>query len=243
MFRFTLHTVRTLALSALITVTLIASANAGTITKSNVDQMSGWQHCSACAGAGGTGSVAPYSMQQNVSSPSMDGKATKFNLGGTNNYSNAYWWKKLDGSDSSKHHFTYDVYFYMKTPRASQALEFDVNQAVNGRKYIFGTQCSIVRGTFDIYSKATGWIHTSVSCTAARTAYKWHHLVWEFQRTSDNRVKFVSVTLNGSKHYINKTYNSISSSYKQISIAFQMDGNKYQTDYTTWLDKVKLTYW
>jgi hypothetical protein len=243
MFGFTSNTVRSLAVMALITMSFVGAASAGTTYKTNIDQMSGWQHCSACAGANGNGSVAPYSMQQHVSSPSMDGKATKFNLGGTNNYSNAYWWKKLDGADSTKHHFKYDLYFYMKNPRASQALEFDVNQALGGRKYIFGTQCSMVRGTFDIYSKAAGWIHTSIPCTAARTAYKWHHLVWEFQRTSDKRVKYVSVTLDGKKHYINKTFNSYASSYKQISIAFQMDGNKYQTDYSTWLDKVKLTYW
>ena len=56
-------------------------------------------------------------------------------------------------------------------------------------------------------------------------------------------VKYVSVTLNVKKHYINKSYASYASIYKQISVAFQMDGNKYQTDYSAWLDKVKLTYW
>jgi hypothetical protein len=242
MFRFTLKTVRGLALTAMITITMAGAALAGTISRTNIDQMSGWQHCTVCAGANGAGSTAPYSMQQNVSSPSMDGKSVRFNLGGTNNYSNALWWKQL-GADSSKTHFVYDTYFYLKNPKASQALEFDVNQSTGGRKYIFGTQCSMKRGTFDIWSAATSWIHTSISCTSARTAYKWHHLVWEFQRTSDKRVKFVSVTLNGSKHYINKTYSSKSSGSSEINIAFQMDGDKYQTDYSTWLDKVKLTYW
>ena len=227
---------------ALISMTVASAAFAGTTSKTNIDQMSGWQHCTVCAGAGGAGSTASYSMQQNISSPSMDGKSIKFNLGGTNNYSNALWWKQL-GADSSKHHFVYDTYFYLTNPKASQALEFDVNQSVGGKKFIFGTQCSMVRGTFDVYAASTGWIHTSISCTAARTAFKWHHLVWEFQRTSDNKVKFVSVSLNGVKHYVNKVYSPKSSGSSEINVAFQMDGNKVQTDYTTWLDKVKLTYW
>jgi len=208
----------------------------------NIDQMSGWQHCTVCAGTNGSGSTASYSMHQWISSPSMDGKSVKFSLGGSTPYSNALWWKQL-GANSSARHFVYDTYVYLKTPSASQALEFDVNQSTGGKKYIFGTQCSMTRGTFDIYSAASKWIHTSIPCTAFKTAYKWHHLTWEFERTTGRNVKFVSVTLNGKKHYINKTYSPKSSSTNEINVAYQMDGNKYQTDYTTWLDKVKLRYW
>lgn len=225
-----------------------SSSGGGTTTPSgakvvaNIDQMGGWESCTVCAGTGGKGSTASYSLQQNISSPSMDGKSIKFNLGGSTPFSNALWWKQL-GADSTKRHFTYDVYFYLKNPNAAQSLEFDVNQSLGGKKYIFGTQCSMNRGTFDIYSAASHWIHTSISCTAAKTAYKWHHLVWEFERTTGNNVKFVSVTLNGAKHYINKTYAPKASGAKEINVAFQMDGNRSQTNYTTWLDKVTLTYW
>jgi hypothetical protein len=242
MFNSILKTVRGLALMALIAMTYTGAARAGTIYKTNIDQMTSWQHCTVCAGTGGSGSTAYYSMQQDISSPSMDGKSAKFNLGGTTPYSNALWWRQL-GADGTKRHFKYDLYFYLRNPSASQALEFDVNQSTGGKKYIFGTQCSMTRGTFDIYSAASRWIHTSISCTAARTAYKWHHLIWEFERTTGGNVKFVSVTLNGTKHYINKVYAPKSNSTKEINVAFQMDGNKYQTDYSTWLDKIQLTYW
>jgi hypothetical protein len=233
---------RGLALTALTTTVFAGALFAGTTTKTDIDHMTGWEHCTKCAGSGGTGTTANYSMQQNVSSPSMDGRAVKFSLGGSTPFSNALWWKQL-GADDSKHHFVYDTYFYLKNPGAVQSLEFDVNQALNGKKYIFGTQCSFVRGTFDIYSAAAKWVHTGISCTAAKKAYKWHHLVWEVQRTTDNKVKFVSVTLDGVKHYVNKTYAPKASSVHEIDVAFQMDGNKSQTDYQTWVDKVKLTYW
>jgi hypothetical protein len=143
---------------------------------------------------------------------------------------------------STAHNFKYDVYYYLKNPSASQALEFDVNQSVGGHKYIFGTQCNIAAHTYDIWSAATHWIHTGISC-ARPAAYKWNHITLQFQRTSDSKVKFVSVTINGSTHYINKVYAPKSSSVQELNVAFQMDGNKYMTDYSTYLENVKLTYW
>ena len=239
-FKFT-FTIR-IALALVAALTLAGGAIAGTVTKSNIDQMTGWEHCTVCAGTAGAGTKATYSLQQGIGTPSMDGRSIKFSLGGTNNYSNALWWKQL-GSDGTKHNFKYDVYFYLKNPGASQALEFDVNQSTGGKKYIFGTQCAMKRGYMDIWSAASSWIHTSIPCSTFRTAYKWHHLVWEFQRTSDHRVKFVAVTVNGVKHYLNKTYAPKAAGSNEINVAFQLDGDKYQTDYSAWLDKVTLTYW
>ena len=208
----------------------------------NIDQMSGWQHCTVCAGAAGNGSVASFSMSQNVSSPSMDGRSAKFFLGGTDPYSNALWWKQL-GANSGVRNFVYDVYFYLKNPSAPQALEFDVNQSLDGRKFIFGTQCSFKRHYWDVYDPYNRrWVQSSVPC-ATPTAYKWHHLVLEFHRSSTGKTQFISVTINGKKAYFNRSYWPRSSSAKEINVAFQMDGNKYQTDYNVWLDKIKLTYW
>jgi hypothetical protein len=221
---------------------LATSAQAATKTFSNIDQMSGWDHCTVCAGAGGQGSVAVFSMQQNVSSPSMDGRSAKFFLGGTNNYSNALWWKQL-GSHPTTRNFVYDLYFYIKNPGAAQALEFDVNQSLNGKKYIFGTQCALKRHAWDVYDPFNRrWVQTNVYCSTP-TAYKWHHVVLEFRRSTTNKVSFISVTINGKKAYFNRGYWPRSSSAKELNVAFQMDGDKYQTDYTVWLDKVKLTAW
>jgi hypothetical protein len=229
----------TITLAALLS---IASAASAQTVISSIDQMSGWSHCTVCAGTNGNGSTASYSMTQGISSPSMDGKAIKFFLGGSNNYSNALWWKQLGGK-SSAHHFVYDIYFYLKTPSASQALEFDVNQSVGGHKYIFGTECSMKSSkTWRIWSASTSWTSTGIPC-GVPSAYKWHHLTWEFERTSTNKVKFVSVTLDGKKHYVNRTLSPKSSSVSELNVAFQMDGDRSQTDYSTWVDKVSLKYW
>jgi hypothetical protein len=207
----------------------------------DIDQMTGWQHCNSCAGIGGVGPQTPYSMSQYISNPSMDGKAAQFWIGGTTPYSNALWWKQL-GGNSNVSNFVYDLYFYIKDPNATQALEFDVNQSTGGRKWIFGTECNVTSGQWRIWDTANvKWNYTGVPCTRP-TAYQWHHLVWEFKRNG-GYTTFIAVTLDGRKSYINRSYLSQPSGAYELNVAYQMDGNYNQTDYSTWLDKVKLTYW
>lgn len=230
-----------------INVATSSSSSGGSSTTSgnttwNIDQMTGWQSCSDCAGIGGSGPIAPYSMKQYVGDPSMDGKSAEFWLGGDVPYSNALWWKQLGGQSAARK-FVYDLYFYIKDPAAAQSLEFDMNQSVDGRKYIFGTQCAIVRGKWEVWDTANAkWMDTGIPCYKPE-AYKWHHLVLEFERTSDYKTRFVSVTLNGTKNYINKYYNVRSGGYSELNVAFQMDGNFEQKDYKVWLDKVNMTWW
>lgn len=233
-----------------ITVSSTTSSSGGGLTIpstakvfTNLEQMTGWQSCSKCAGPGGNGASVPYSMTKGQSSPSMDGNSTKFWIGGTSPYGAALWWKQL-GADDSKRNFVFDMYFYIKDPSAAQALEFDMNQALNGRRYIFGTQCDYKdHKTWDVFDGVNRrWVQTSIPCTIP-AAYTWHHVVFEFQRTTDNRVKFISVTLNGKKNYFNKSFAPHSSSSRELNVAFQLDGNKYMTDYSVWVDKMKMSTW
>ncbi len=209
----------------------------------NIDQMGGWESCDACAGSGGTGPSTIYQLVQSIGSPSLDGNSARFFLGGSTPYSQALWWKHLT-AQSGAHNFVYDLYFYLKDSSAPQALEFDVNQSANGHHFIFGTQCDIRKSKqWDVWDDITSkFVPTGVPCSAP-SAYKWHHLILEFYRSSDNHTHFVAVTLDGSKHYINKNYSTRGTSASSLSTAFQMDGNYRETDYYTWVDKIKLTYW
>jgi len=203
-----------------------------------IQSMSGWQTCDTCAGSGST----PHSMTQHRSSPSMTGNSTQYWLGGSTPYRNAIWWKQL-GANPGASHFIYDLYFYLTTPVASQALEFDMNQSVNGRKYIFGTQCNIRDGgVWDVWDTAGGrWVHTSIGCSRP-PAYTWNHLVLEFQR-SGSQATFVSVTLNGHKSYINRSYNTYGVNASELNAAVQLDGDYNQQVYSMWVDKMKVTAW
>jgi hypothetical protein len=211
------------------------------VVKSNIDQMTGWESCTVCAGANANGPVATYSMVENQASPSLDAHSAKFTISGTTPYSDALWWKQLGAADSATH-LKYDVDFYITNPGVSQALEFDSNQSNAIHKFIYGTQCNIKGGHWDVWGNAAGnWISTGIACSAP-TAFVWHHLTWEFQRTSTN-VIFVGFTYDGVTHYVNRSYPARGSSVHEMNVAFQMDGDSVMHAYSTWLDKVTFTYW
>jgi len=211
------------------------------VVKSNIDQMPGWDSCTVCAGANAKGPVATYSMVENQASPSLDGLAAKFSISGTTPYSDALWWKQLGAADTATH-LKYDVDFYITNPGVSQALEFDNNQSNGVHKFIYGTQCNIKGGHWDVWGNASGnWLSTGIACSAP-TAFVWHHLTWEFQRTSTN-VIFVGFTYDGVTHYVNRSYPARSSTVHEMNVAFQMDGDSAMHAYSTWLDRVTLTYW
>ena len=211
------------------------------VVKSDIDQMTVWESCTVCAGANANGPVAIYSMVENQASPSLDGRSAKFSISGSTPYSDALWWKQLGAADWATH-LKYDVYFYITNPGVSQALEFDNNQSNAIHKFIYGTQCNIKGGHWDVWGNAAGnWISTGIAC-GVPTAFVWHHLTWEFQRTSTN-VVFVGFTYDGVTHYVNKSYPARSSSVHELNVAFQMDGDFAMHAYSTWLDKVSLTYW
>lgn len=216
-------------------------APAGAVVKSNIDQMTAWESCTVCAGANAAGPVATYSMVENQASPSVDGFAAKFSISGTKPYSDALWWKQLGAADTATN-LKYDVSFYITNPGVAQALEFDNNQSNGAHKFIYGTQCNIKAGHWDVWGNAAGnWISTGVACSAP-TAFVWHHLTWEFQRTATN-VIFVGFTYDGVTHYVNRSYPARGSSVHEMNVAFQMDGDSAMHAYSTWLDKVTLTYW
>ena len=228
-----------LALTTMTVMGLCGNAFAGT-TYSNV-QKSYWSKCTYCAGANGSGPGATIWQRIYINSPSISGGSSQFYIQPWQSYSDALWWEQL-GANSGVSNFKYDLYFYIKNPSASQALEFDVNQSVGGKKYIFGTECSIKStGTWHVWSSSSKWQNTYIPCHAP-TAYVWHHLTEQFQRVN-GKVKFVSITLDGHTSYVNRAYYPQNSSAKELNVAFQMDGNKYQTAYSVWLDKVTLTAW
>lgn len=205
-----------------------------------IQAMSGWQNCGSCAGPGGQGPDTPRYMHQFIATPSMTGKSSEYWIGPKVPYSAALWWKQL-GANSKVAHFTYDLYFYVKNPTAPQALEFDMNQSVGGRKFIFGTQCDIKgHHDWDVWDTANSrWVQTGIACSAP-PAYTWNHLVLEFSRSS-TQATFVSVTLNGKKSYINRTFNTFGTSASELNTAVQLDGNSTDTAYSVWVDKMQVT--
>lgn len=221
-------------------------------TYSGVQAMSGITSCSSCAGSGGSGSTATHWMKQFQSSPSMDGKSTQFFLGGSTPYSDAMWTKKVSGS-SSLHHFIFDAYYYVKTSNTVQGLEFNITDYSNMKGYTIGFTCDVkASGTWKISMPKSStstmsqmyWQSTGISCPAPQ-AYTWNHVQFEGLRTSDNKVEYISLTINGDKHYLNKTTyaRSCPSGWAGATSHVQLNGDSNQDDYSVWVDKWNVTVW
>lgn len=197
-----------------------------------------------------------FSMTQGVSSPSLSGKATIYNVGGTTPYSDALWNNHLIGpyssqgmfdTDQSKtsslYNFQYDVDFYGDNLDLSEALEFDINQFFNDNGLIFGHECRIAAGNqWDIWDTSNSkWVPTGVPCYPK--SGQWNHVTLKVQRTSDNHETYQSITLNGQTTTLNWTFDKgASPGWYGVTVNFQMDGNYKQDSYNVYLDNLTLTY-
>jgi len=229
----------------------------------NLHQKSGWTGygllpptyniCSSCVPGG---PQITWGMTQGVSSPALSGNAARMDVGGQTVYSDGLWNNHLIGDFSSQglpdsghtivpnvHNFTYDVYFYATNISVSQALEFDINQFVNGQSFIWGHECRIVGGSqWDIWdNQGQKWHATGVPCNPVNNA--WNHLVIHVQRTSANHLLFQSISLNGNTATLNYDEAPTSTNWYGITINYQQDGDYKQTPYSIWLDNLTFTYW
>jgi hypothetical protein len=229
----------------------------------NLHQQPGWTGygllppsyniCTSCVPSG---PQATWAMTQNISSPSLSGNSTRMDIGGQTVYSDILWNNHLIGNFSSQgmpdynqtivpnlHNFTYDVYFYVEDPGISQALEFDINQFVGGKSYIWGHECRIAGGNeWDVWDDQSGsWHPTGVACNPLANA--WNHLTLQVQRTTDNQLLFQSITLNGVTSTLNYYGSPTPTTWYGVTINYQQDGNYQQIPYSVWLDKLNFTYW
>jgi len=230
-----------LVIAFLAIATAMSTSAFAQTTKTQIQRMNPWSSCDRCAGAGGAGATASLATAPGIKSPSLSGSSRVFQIASSHAWADALWWKQL-GAVNSAHNIVYDLYFYIKNPAASQALEFDSNQANGKRRWIFGTECSLGGGVWKVWGNANGnWISTGIPCKTL-AAYKWHHLTWEFKR-NETQLTFVAMTLDGVKHYVNRTYTARASGINELNVAFQMDQRANHVTYQTWLDNVSLKYW
>lgn len=233
---------RTLTLAAMTLFLALTSPLAtAQVTFSNIQNMVKWDSCDICSGAGGAGGTTVYWQARFQTSPSLSGSSSQFYYGGGTAYTSALFWEQL-GSYPSYSHFNYELDFYLKDATVPQALEFDVNQGLNGQKYVFGTECNL-RGTYAGYWRVWDanlhWQNTGVACVGI-TSKTWHHLKWEFARTTGGHTHFIAVTVDGVRRLVDKYYSPLASSAKELNVAVQTDGNKYGNSFSVWLDNVKL---
>lgn len=246
-----------------VTITVGSGGSTSGSVFKNLNQESNWNgyallppSYSICNSCVPSGPQTTWSMTHNISSPSLSGNATRMDIGGETVYSDVLWNNHLIGDFSTQgmpdynhtivpslHNFTYDVYFYVDDASVSQALEFDINQFVNGYSFIWGHECRIEGGNeWDIWDDpAQQWHPTGIPCNPVSNA--WNHLTLQVQRTSSNQLLFQSITLNGVTSTLNYYENPTTTTWYGVTINYQQDGNYEQTPYSVWLDNLNFGYW
>jgi hypothetical protein len=212
----------------------------------NIDQMSGWGHCTDCAAdpSDPTPPIAQWSFYQWQNSPSKDGNSIKMWIGGTTPYANALHWKKL-GDQSAYRNFIWEFWIYGNSDlNNAQNIEFDLWQAVGSRKYMFGTQCNYWKKIWQGWDESkNSWQDTSIPCPKFPTG-QWNRIKWYLQRTSDNRTRYISVTVNGKTYSVNRYWPSKWTSWgNSMGVQFQQDLNGSAADHTMWIDRVRVWMW
>jgi hypothetical protein len=244
------------------TVTFTVAGTTGGTTLSNLQQEQ-WPGYALlppkyplCGFCKSTGPELNWSWTSNVSSPSLSGHATKTVYGsGAVQWADAFWNNHLMGGQSTQglfdkdhtlipslHQFTYDLYFWVDDVNKSQAMEFDINQFVDGKSYIWGHECRIDGGhEWDTWNnKAMHWVKSGVACNPISKA--WNHLTIQVERTSDNRLLFRSITLNGTTSVINRYDEPTDRNWWGVTVNYQIDGNRNKDAYTVYIDNVSFTY-
>ena len=257
------HVVSLLCLSALIPVATAQTTAPNYHKVSNLQKQKGWSGYALlapswgiCTSCSPTGAGVNWSRTPLVSSPSLSGAATNHHIGGTHPYADILWNNHIIGNFSSQgihdtshtlvprlHNFVYDVYFYAKNISASQALEFDINQFIAPKGFIWGHECRIAGGhqwdTYDNVHKK--WIPTGIPCYPKNNA--WNHLVIQVARTPSDQLLYKSITLNGVAYNVNITRAPGKTSWNAVTINYQQDGNSKMTGYSIWLDRLNFSYW
>jgi hypothetical protein len=206
--------------------------------------------CAPCSGL-------EWSSTPGIQSPSLSGNATKYSTSGTVPYAVVLWVDPVIGTYSTEglpdpdhtlvpslHNFTYDTDIYITNWSVTSVLEFDVSMYMNGVGMFFGTQCNHLNGgEWDVLNNVTQhWSATPTECTMVNG---WNHLTLQFQRLANNDLVYKSIAVNGVTANINQTFApfSVPSDWYGITVNYQMDGDRFQSANTTYLDNLSLTYW
>src|SRR5262249_39656491 len=141
--------------------------------------------------------------------------------------------------------FTWDFWVYLdQSSLGAEALEYDLFQFVGGVEYMFGSQCVYSSGYWDVWNQNTGeWVQTPLICEPF-SPETWHHIVWQVHRTSDQKMHFESLTLDGVEHALNLVEGSGPLPYgwaDDLGVQWQLDTSTAPLDFREWVDSVTLT--
>jgi hypothetical protein len=229
---------------------LIPTPPSGAKYFNNVDQMSGWTKCSACANKVAAES---YWFKQWVSSPSLDGASMETYIKGSYGaWADDLFVKKF-GDQTWARHIELTMNFLWNAPKTKQpngawvvqAMEFDARMLIGDFKYLFGTQCDYGKGNWDIWNNTKYyWQHTAIPCQKWGPN-SWHKITWYF--TLDNSTKYLhyaALRVDGVDYKVDAWLPAGPVPYnKEFLIQFEQDTDLNGDPWYLWVDKIQVALW
>ncbi len=229
---------------------LIPAPPSGAKYFNNVDQMSGWTKCSACANKVPADS---YWFKQWVGSPSLDGASMETYIKGHYGAWADDLFVKRFGDQTWARHIELTMNFLWNAPKTKQGngawvvqgMEFDSRMLIGDFKYLFGTQCDYARGIWDIWNNTKYyWQHTAIPCQKWGPN-SWHKITWYF--TLDNTTKYLhyaALRVDGVDYKVDAWLPAGSVPYnKEFLIQFEQDTDLNGDPWYMWVDRVQVALW
>ncbi|MFB3812904.1 MAG: Ig-like domain-containing protein [Terriglobales bacterium] len=213
----------------------------------NVENMQPTGKCSSASCSGGPAVAWNYWAAPYQTTPSLDGASSVYYINGPS-YGTALWWYRV-GNNPAPTRFIYEFWLYTDSaaPTTAEALEFDLIQVANGRKYNFSSQCNYWTKTWDTWNEATQhWIHSNAVCQPFKPN-TWHHVKWALERVG-TQTHYLSVTVDGVTQNISSAYAwqpAPATSWANGALVFQVqqDLNGRGGSFKQWVDKATVWAW
>lgn len=228
----------------------ITSSTSGTPTPSDltvfsrVEEQTEWQTCGNCGNSGASGATATYHITRGITSPSKDGSATEFSIGGSNPFKNGYWYIRQTAPTAPVQYLKYefDLYVPKAYVNAPQAIEFECQQKASGYKYNFAWQANYPGHSWRIFDYVNRKWDASGLRFDGFTPDTWHHIIAEYH-TDGKYVVHDALTVDGVRKVVNSRHAALASSTgRSFTNAFQLDLNGKATDYKVYVDGMKVSY-
>jgi hypothetical protein len=204
----------------------------------------GWQTCGGCGNIGGVGLGPDYHMTQGVSNPSLSGSAADFYVNGGPAYTGGYYFieQPTIATPVSFLQYDFDMYIPAQYADSPQAIEFELQQTVNGDTYNYAWQADYATNSWFTFNFTTkNWEPAGIPLQrfAPNT---WHHITSVFHAAGTQAVHD-SLTVDGKTINVNIAHQATHTGTRlEFTTGFQVDLNSASSPYHVYVDNMKVTY-
>jgi len=210
---------------------------------SGIQNQQGWQTCGGCGNVGGVGQGPDYSLTQGIDNPSLSGHATDFFVNGGPAYTGGYYFieQPTVANPVTYLRYEFDLYVPGQYANSPQALEFEVQQTVNGDTYNFAWQADYATNGWTVFNYTTkAWEPTGIPLQRFAPD-TWHHIVAVFHAAGTQAIHD-SLTVDGKTVQANISHQATHTGTRQeFTNGFQVDLDSRSTPYHVFVDNMKLT--